>query len=259
CIEAWFSERVKTALGNAVNVAQNYVKEHERGITLDAGEIEDGLEHDPKLFDAQNHMNIPLMFEKLAIMTKDRGLQASFMIDSHGRVLGSSKLQSMPDPIPPKPADILEAARGAIVVDGDYETGQVRALIHMQALNDAYLLVVRVVDPAVLNYYRRTREAVSEYNLLSESRSELQLIFAALYAVVSLVILLAAIWLGLWAANRLVRPISRLIAAAERVTEGDLKAQVDVDRDDDEVGILGRAFNRMVSQLGSQRDALISA
>ena len=54
----------------------------------------------------------------------------------------------------------------------------------------------------------------------------MQLVFAALYAVVSLVVLLAAIWSGLWAANRLVRPISGLIGAAERVSEGDLDAQV---------------------------------
>ena len=33
---------------------------------------------------------------------------------------------------------------------------------------------------------------------------------------------------GLWAANRLVRPISGLIGAAERVSEGDLNAQVAV-------------------------------
>jgi len=165
----------------------------------------------------------------------------------------------MPDPKPPKPSDIAQAAQGAIVVDGDYETGQVRALIHMQALNDAYLLVVRVVDPAVLNYYRRTREAVSEYNRLDQNRSQVQLIFAALYVVVSLVILLSAIWLGLWAANRLVRPISSLISAAERVSEGDLKAQVEVERDDDEVGLLGRAFNRMTGQLDAQRSALVFA
>ena len=30
-LEAWFSGRVKDALGSAVNVAQHYVKEHERG------------------------------------------------------------------------------------------------------------------------------------------------------------------------------------------------------------------------------------
>ena len=81
----------------------------------------------------------------------------------------------------------------------------------------------------------------------------MQLVFAALYAVVSLVMLLAAIWSGLWAANRLVRPISDLIGAAERVSEGDLTAQVEVERDDDEIGTLGLAFNRMTQQLDAQR------
>jgi len=73
------------------------------------------------------------------------------------------------------------------------------------------------------------------------------------------VILLAAIWLGLWAANRIVRPISRLIGAAERVSEGDLKAQVFVDKGDDELASLGHAFNRMTEQLDGQRGALIAA
>jgi len=56
-----------------------------------------------------------------------------------------------------------------------------------------------------------------------------------------------------------VRPISRLIRAAERVSEGDLKAQVTVERDDDEIGTLGLAFNRMTAQLSTQRSALIDA
>src|SRR6185312_6800035 len=65
--------------------------------------------------------------------------------------------------------------------------------------------------------------------------------------------------MGLWAANRLVRPISQLIRAAERVSAGDLRAQVAVERDDDEVGVLGHAFNRMTSQLRAQRSELMEA
>jgi two-component system nitrogen regulation sensor histidine kinase NtrY len=129
----------------------------------------------------------------------------------------------------------------------------------MQTFQDAYLLVVRTVDPTVLGYYQRSSDAYSEYNKLDENLGNVQWVFAALYAMVSAVVLLAAIWLGLWAANRLARPISNLVRAAERVTEGDLKAQVQVERSDDEIGILGRAFNRMTSQLDAQRSALVSA
>ena len=68
------------------------------------------------------------------------------------------------------------------MVDAAPDGGTVTALIQLQALNDAYLLVVRQVDPQVFGYYQRTVDAVTEYNRLDENRSEVQLVFAALYA-----------------------------------------------------------------------------
>jgi two-component system nitrogen regulation sensor histidine kinase NtrY len=132
-------------------------------------------------------------------------------------------------------------------------------LLRLQTLSDAYLLIVRTVDPKVVGYYRRTLNAVSEYNRLNDSRLEVQLVFAALYAAMTLVVLLAAIWSGLWAANRLVRPISDLVEASEKVSGGDLSAQVRVVRDDDELATLGLAFNRMTQQLSAQRQDLLEA
>jgi two-component system nitrogen regulation sensor histidine kinase NtrY len=258
-IEAWFSTRVKAALGNAVQVADRYVQSNESQIVGDAYQIANSIEHDPELFDTNNRVRADILFTELANLTKDRGLQAAYIIDSHGHVLGSTKQRFLPDLAPPKPRDIAQAAHGLIVIDANANVGVVRALIRMQALNDAYLLVVRTVDPKVLGYYQRTVSAVSEYKRLEQNRSEVQLVFAALYGAVSLLILLAAIWLGLWAANSLVRPVSRLIRAAERVSHGDLKVQVEVDRDDDEMGLLGRAFNRMTAELDSRRSELIHA
>jgi two-component system nitrogen regulation sensor histidine kinase NtrY len=87
----------------------------------------------------------------------------------------------------------------------------------------------------------------------------LQVYFGLGYLTVALFVLLAAVWLGVWAANRIVQPISRLIGAADRISEGDLAVRVDVSKGDDEVGSLARAFNRMTSQLESQRGELIEA
>ena len=258
-VEAWFSTRVQTALASAQSVARAYVFEKGKGILLDAGEIATGLQSDPTLIDEQKHtVRTALMIEKLEAMTRDRGLVGSFFVDSHGTELVRSSELPYSAALRPSAADLADAKAGHPVVDGDPETGIIHALISLPILNDAYLLVVRRVDPKVFGYYNSTKAAVSEYNRLRENGTEVQLIFAALYVVVSLVVLLSAIWLGLWAANRLVRPISSLIVAAERVSEGDLKAQVDIERDDDEVGALGLAFNRMISQLDSQRSALVS-
>jgi two-component system nitrogen regulation sensor histidine kinase NtrY len=110
-----------------------------------------------------------------------------------------------------------------------------------------------------LSYLDRTREVVDEYRSLEVRRSGIQVTFAAIFGVVALLLLLAAVWVGLSFANGLAAPISRLISAADRVRAGDLTARVPEADDSDEVDRLSRAFNRMTNQLGSQRAELIAA
>jgi two-component system nitrogen regulation sensor histidine kinase NtrY len=111
----------------------------------------------------------------------------------------------------------------------------------------------------VLGYYQNTVNAVSEYKRLDRDRSRIQLLFATIYGVVALLTLLGAISLGLWAANRIGRPIGKLIGAAEEVSQGNLSTRVLVEREDDEIGLLGSTFNRMTSQLEAQRTELVEA
>jgi two-component system nitrogen regulation sensor histidine kinase NtrY len=258
-IEQWFAPRVQSAVDNSIAIAQRYEAEHEKSITADALAIANGIQQDPQLFDADKKVQPDVLFTKLGEMTKDRGLQAAYIYDSHRTLLGSTKERGIADTKPPSESDIAQAMGGTIVIDANSNLGVVRALIRMQALNDAYLLVLRKVDPAVFAYYQKAAAAGTEYRRMNRNRANLQLVFAELYGMISLLMLLCAIWLGLWAANKLVRPISQLINAAERVSAGDLKAQVTVESDDDEVGVLGLAFNRMTSQLQAQRADLVDA
>jgi two-component system nitrogen regulation sensor histidine kinase NtrY len=80
-----------------------------------------------------------------------------------------------------------------------------------------------------------------------------------IFLLVALLVLLAAVLAGLWIATRMAAPIGDLVTAAERVREGDLGARVREGTSDDEIGTLARAFNRMTSQLASQRNALVEA
>jgi len=258
-MQSWFSRPVKAALNNAVGVARQYAAETKRGIILDAGEMADGIQLDHALYDEQRHVKLGLMIEKLAIMTNDRGLVGSYLVDSHGNELASSAKLKYTAALKPTAADIADAKAGKIVVDANPDLGLVHSLIQLPRLNDAYLLAVRAVDPRVFTYYNRTKHAVDQYTKLEDDRSTIQRKFAGLYIAVFIVVLFGAIWMGLLFADRLVRPVSTLIRAAERVSEGDLRAQVPVERDDDEIGKLGLTFNRMTQQLSSQRAALIDA
>ncbi|MBV9331830.1 MAG: PAS domain-containing sensor histidine kinase [Alphaproteobacteria bacterium] len=258
-IDTWFSVPVRAALDDAVYFARHYVSEQGQGIIYDAGTMADALQLDRSLRDANGQMNKVRLFEKLSSMTQARSLPGSFLIDGHGNLLGSATRLQFTKAIAPSATDLAQAAQGQIVVDGSQETGVIRALIHLPVFNDADLLVVRLVDPKVFAFYQRQKVAVSQYHRFESERARLELTFAALYVVVSFVLLLAAIWLGLWASNRIVRPVSRLIGAADQVSRGDLRAQVAIEKGEDDIATLARAFNRMVSQLEAQRAELMDA
>ncbi len=55
-----------------------------------------------------------------------------------------------------------------------------------------------------------------------------QMTYALMYTVIALIVLLAAVWIGLNFANRLVAPIRRLIGAANLVSTGNLYVQVPI-------------------------------
>jgi two-component system nitrogen regulation sensor histidine kinase NtrY len=102
-----------------------------------------------------------------------------------------------------------------------------------------------------------TQETVRLYQQLESERGRLLFEFGLLYLAFALILILAAIWLGLWFAERLSGPVGRLTGAAQRVGAGDLDVQVREEDGNDEIAMLGRYFNQMTKQLKGQRETLI--
>ena len=152
-----------------------------------------------------------------------------------------------------------QALAGDVVVMNGGDGTRVRAVARLNATPPLLLMIGRPVDPKILGYMARTEQAVSEYQRLDQSRSWLQIAFAWIFAVVALLVLLAAALIGLVMANQIARPIGTLINATERVRGGDLGVRVTEGRSRDELAGLSRAFNRMTGQLAAQRAELMEA
>ena len=114
-----------------------------------------------------------------------------YLFDGQGRQISRTAEPGFQDPAPTS-AEIAEAREGGVIATNprpDYIT----ALVQLRMLQDAYLMVLRVVDPQLLSYYTRNREAVVEYNRLDRDRQAVQYAFFVIYALVALLVLLAAI------------------------------------------------------------------
>ncbi len=254
-LEAWFSQRIHTALTNSLRVARAYLEEHKDNIRADALAMAADLSREVPFY-----LDDPARFEQLVrAQAALRALSEAVVFDATGNVLARSGLGFAAEPAD-LPVELLEQADdGDVVVLTQGAEDRVRALLRLDGLRSLYLLVGRFVDPEVLGFVRRTEEVVNEYEAMQRERSDVQIASALIFAIIALLLLLASVWTGLHFADRLASPIARLIAAAERVRSGDFMARVPESGSNDEIAILSRAFNRMTSQLASQQRALLEA
>ncbi|MEN2976178.1 PAS domain-containing sensor histidine kinase [Tistrella bauzanensis] len=254
-IQTWFNERVRTALNQSNAVARAYLLEHQRTIRADVIAMAADIDREAlTTFDASGRLQ-----RLLEIQAALRNLPEAMVFRGDGRILARSELSfSLEFATVPQPL-LDQARRGDVVLLTDRQDDRVRALIQVQSLGDVFLYVGRFVDSAVLDHMEQVNRAVSQYDEAESRRSGIQLTFTGLFVLIALVLLLAAVWIGFLVARSIARPMSQLVGAAERVRSGDLRAQVPEGREDDEVGILARAFNRMTRQLAAQREALLAA
>jgi two-component system nitrogen regulation sensor histidine kinase NtrY len=198
--------------------------------------------------------------EVLSVQTTLRGLTEAIIYDPLTKqVLAAAGLfAGMGVELPPA-SMTMQAQGGDVAILNAGDGTRVQAVVRLDSTPPLMLMIGRPVDPAILEHMARTEQAVAEYQRLDSNRSWLQIAFAWIFAIVALLVLMAAVLIGLVLANQIARPIGRLIHAAERVRGGDLHVRVAEAQTGDEVAGLSRAFNRMTGQLAAQRGELMDA
>ena len=254
-LQAWFSKQVSTALDRSLVVAESYMQEHRQIIRGQALAMANDLNSQAPYL-SQNKERLQPMIDRL---TQLRSLSDAAVLSRNGKILAHSGL-SFALALERIPETIMQrASTGEVVILTNETDDRVRALVQLAAFVDAYLYVGRYVESSVLNHVEQVQGAVGQYKQLEARQSGFQVTFVLIFVVVALLVLLAAVWVGLAVSNQLVRPISNLIVAAERVREGELSVKVPEVNADDEISSLSRAFNRMTGQLEGQRQDLINA
>jgi len=255
-VQSWFSDRVRTAINESVEVAKAYLYEHQQNIAAAALSVANDLNQE-----AGRLMEDRELFDwYLSKQVFVRSLSEAVVFDgTTGRLLARSGLAFSLEfeRIPTESFD--KAKSGEVVVIPGGADDRVRALVRLDRFFDTYLFVGRLVEPKVLAHMQTAEGAVRQYADMEGERGTLQIKITLVFLMVAMLLLLSAVWMGLNFATRLVRPISALIAAAERVRAGDLAVRVPEPEEEDELAVLARAFNRMTKEIRDQRHDLLDA
>ena len=253
-IQAWFNARVQTALDESSQVAQGYLQEHTNDIRLDALAMANDLSQNGTMFFGDPNEFASYLVTQASV----RGLtQAVIFQPQTGEIIASAGLFAGLAASVPDSRAIALAQAGQVPVETPRGSTVEQAVIKLDMTPPLMLMVEKPIDPAILDHVHKTQQAVAEYQRLSKNRAGLEVSFALIIAVLSLLVLSALVGFGLVIANQIAKPIGHLIRAAEKVRAGDLSVRVPEKATGDEMAGLSRAFNRMTAQLAAQHGELL--
>ncbi|WP_421723622.1 ATP-binding protein [Bauldia sp.] len=256
-LDNWFSTTTRDIVNNTDAIARAFIDQQVDLIDRDIIALQAELEQARPLL-----IDDPDRFQTFfAVNAEQRGLAGAFLVDSAGEIVAEARLGSQSDFPPPPPSAIAQAAaeqsQPALITPGSIN--MVGGVVILRGYDDVFLYALRPIPSAVLRQVALAAESVQRYRALELTRPAIQLAFGILYLGVALVVLLAAIWVGISFANRLVAPIRRLIDAAKQVSTGNLAIRVPSKKSEGDLGALSETFNTMTTQLRTQREELLAA
>ncbi len=253
-IQKWFSSSVSTALSESTKVAQSYLAEHKKVISANVYAMAQEIAHNYKILQHNQARFNNLIDTQIGL----RNIDEALVFNGVPEVIARSKL-SFTLEFEVFSALELKNSKNEVVIKTNDAGDRVRALIKIAPDIDAYLLVGRIVDPAVSKRIKDVQNAVSNYNEVDKNQTRFQLYLGLIFIAIAFVLLLIAVWVALVFAGRIAKPIGSLISASEKVIKGDLSIRVNPGIDKDEISLLMNSFNRMTTKLEKQKEKLVQA
>ncbi len=257
-VEFWFSDSSRGLLENANKLARGYYEQTQRDVELESL----AMAGDMRAFLSQKPVTSPDFSEFYSYQVYNRNLNQTAILQRGAN--GGMRIIAIANPakatgsevMPKEYLQRLDAGEPMILIA---DAKQIQTYTPIDKRSGLYLYAARSSDLLAYSQGQRADNIVRSYDVLSRRGRILQLRFNVALFVLSLALVGFAIWFALRFADRQVRPLYDLVAAARQVGAGNFALRVEGRTGADEVGLLNRAFNRMTGQLDRQHQDLLGA
>ncbi|MEQ1868895.1 MAG: ATP-binding protein [Vicinamibacterales bacterium] len=264
-VDGWFNAPMDEILSSANQIAGDYYHERQMLVADQASRIAQAL----SLVD----MNAPDVAQLRQLITPDITSQRVQMVGVYrvdpatGTLAGLDPVLDIAAPtLPPgysrAAADRFagQALAGGAEARSSESLGAVGDSLHAAAIvrasaggpPTAVVVATDFLTGELAARSRRMTQAFESYNQLRVLRRPLTGVYLSFFLMVTLMILVGAIWMGLYLAKRITQPVQMLAAAAREIGAGRLEQHLEP-QSDDEFGALTEAFNAMAGELASSR------
>lgn len=264
-MEYWFNASVENSLTESLKLAQSLFHEKEEQVKQISRGLEEKLQnfaltsYSPEEISA--HLNSALAFNAIngpdffLLLTDDNNIELT---------ITGPRLQNVP--LPNVPASILDKARESdspISFTQELKTGDLincvtQIRIGREKLVQAVLVTSLLVRKDQLARMTTISEGIEGYRQLKYFKGPFKFWLLIVLLIVTLLIIFAAIWFGLYISKGITEPIENLVQATRRVADGDLEFVMESDAND-ELGLLVGSFNKMTVNLNTSTKELAEA
>ncbi len=258
-VQFWFSGTARGILENAGELASGYNQEKMR----DVGEETATMANDFRNYLNQTSADDPEFLKAYFTQVLNRKLSESAIITIAGD--GSQNVAAVISPNEERKGEWIDAEYIRRIDTGEnmvvaIKNDQIIAITQIFEEPRSYLYASRAETVPTFRLGAKAQSVLRDYRAMERRSRSLQIQFNAALYLISLLIIGVTVWVALIVADRLVKPVTQLVAAAQKIADGDLAARVDVtDLRADEVGFLSQSFNRMTQRLESQTGTLMAA
>jgi len=264
-MDYWFNASIEDSLTESLELAQSLLHEKEDQVTqMSSGIAERLILLDMSSYTAEtisqtleniltfNPINGP---DSLTLITNDKNLEIAI----RGPVLRSMILPKIPTSVIQRVRE--ENGRETIIQEmkkGDLVRCIAEIQIGNKPLGKAILITTLLVKNDQLARMTTISQGIEGYRQLKHFKEPFKFWLLIILLIVTLLVIFAAIWFGLYISRGITEPLEKLVLATQRVAEGDLEFEMERDSDD-EMGLLVNSFNKMTINLNSSNKSLEEA
>jgi two-component system nitrogen regulation sensor histidine kinase NtrY len=261
-MDYWFNASIEDSLTESLKLAQSLLREKEDQVTLMSKGIEERLKdldistYTPEVISKAlenilsfNPINGP---DSLSLITNDKNLEISV----RGPLLRS-------DILPKVPIEVLERVRTEHSRETLIQEMKLGDLVNCIAeiqlgggkLGKAILVTSLLVKSEQLARMTNISQGIAGYRQLKHFKDPFKFWLLIILLIVTLLVIFAAIWFGLYISRGITEPLEKLVLATRRVADGDLEFVMERESND-EMGLLVDSFNQMTTNLNSSNKKL---
>ncbi|MBI4209394.1 MAG: HAMP domain-containing protein [Deltaproteobacteria bacterium] len=246
-IDSWFSEKIETSQENALQVVRSYYADRSQSALLlirEVGREMGESQASGPIQDLQNRFNL----EGLAVLSSEGKVLEK-------KVLGDAWMRNPPE------KEFLSRAREnrgevRVIRFGEQDVIEAVAPVKILEAETGWVWSWSLIPASLSKEMEQISTAFEDYQRLEMHKNPIKQGYIFTLLLVTLAVLFASIWFGIYVARGMTRPLQQLAEGTRKIAAGDWDVSLE-SASNDEMGTLVKSFNRMVGELKEKRDELM--